>query len=95
MDIRKVWIFKISETVLPLTTTRFLPTLLVAVPGEQPMNQSPVEKLWLRFYPLILFYKQNNIYRPDFRTASLRITDFLLEDEFVFSEKWNNNETIF
>ena len=42
-----------------------------------------------------MFYKQNNIYRPDFRTASLRITDFLLEDEFVFSEKWNNNETIF
>ena len=31
MDIRKVWIFKISETVLPLTTTRILPTLLVAV----------------------------------------------------------------
>ena len=31
MDIRKVGIFKISETVLPLTTTRILPTLLVAV----------------------------------------------------------------
>ena len=29
--IRKVWIFKKSETVLPLTTRRILPTLLVAV----------------------------------------------------------------
>ena len=31
MDIRKVWIFKISETVLPPTTTWILHTLLVAV----------------------------------------------------------------
>ena len=35
MDIRKVRIFKISETVLPLTTTRILPTLLVAVASER------------------------------------------------------------
>ena len=36
MDIRKVWIFKISETVLPPTMTRILPTLLVAVISHQP-----------------------------------------------------------
>ena len=39
MDIRKVWIFKISETVLPLTTTRILPTLLVAVTNVRCCDQ--------------------------------------------------------